>query len=53
MKNCFDGYLTDACKTCEFWCDDETSIGCGAPFPIDHCEPFSEMYNKEENENDL
>ena len=54
MKNCLEGYLTPTCAICEFWHDgtpDEngnTSIGCGCPFPIDHCEAFHKMY--EENE---
>ena len=44
MKNCFDGYLTDGCKNCEFWHDGgDNSIGCGCPFPISHCEHFAEM----------
>ena len=47
MKNCFEGYLTDACKDCGFWHDGTgDSIGCGAPFPIDHCDDFRKEYEK-------
>ncbi len=47
MKNCFEGYLTDGCKNCEFWHDgSDNAIGCGCPFPISHCEDFAEMERK-------
>ena len=52
MKNCFEGYLTEACNTCEYWCNSATAIGCGAPFPIDHCNDFARMCEEEDN-NDL
>lgn len=48
-KNCFEGYLTDACRTCKFWYNDEHCIGCGAPFPIGHCPDFVEMENSNNN----
>ena len=28
------------CGDCPFLCNSEHSSGCGAPFPIDHCEEF-------------
>lgn len=51
MKSCFDGYLTSECKNCEFWCDGSDpnkGIGCGTPYPIDHCEYFNKMSKEEE-----
>ena len=42
MTNCFEGYLTSKCKDCEFWKDTNEEIGCGCPFPISHCEAFSQ-----------
>ena len=42
-RNCMEGYLTEACKTCEFWLDGSDmskGIGCNTPGPIDHCEAF-------------
>ena len=51
MKSCFDRYLTSECKNCEFWCDGSDpnkGIGCGTPYPIDHCEYFDRMCKKEE-----
>lgn len=35
------------CKGCEFSCNDEHSSGCGAPFPIDHCEVFNKAMEEE------
>lgn len=49
MLNCFEGYLTDACKKCDFWKDgSDGSLGCACPGPIDHCEAFVEAYKKAE-----
>ena len=28
------------CGDCPFLCNDAHASGCGAPFPIDHCEEF-------------
>ena len=28
------------CGDCPFLCNSEHASGCGAPFPIDHCEEF-------------
>ena len=53
MKNCFEGYLTEGCKTCEYWHDgSDNAIGCGCPFPISHCEYVreAEKTNKVTNE---
>ena len=50
FKSCFDGYLTDECKNCGWWkdgTDEYHSIGCGCPFPIDHCEAFHKMEQEE------
>ena len=47
MKSCLDGYLTEACKTCEFWKNNNEEIGCSAPYPIMDCDAFGKMYNKE------
>lgn len=47
MKNCYDGYMLEACKTCEFWKDTETAYGCSAPFPIMHCDAFAEEIKKD------
>ena len=54
MKNCFDGYLTNACKSCPFWKDGTTNegIGCAYPGPIDHCEAFKKMSEEEERKAD-
>ena len=47
MKNCFDGYLTNGCRNCEYWHDgSDNTIGCGCPFPISLCEHFAEMERK-------
>lgn len=48
MKNCLDGYLTEECKDCEWWKNDEKSVGCSTPYPISNCETFSRA-EKEEN----
>ena len=50
MKNCFDGYLTEGCKTCPDWADgtDDRGIGCACHFPIMRCPHFAKMYNEEE-----
>lgn len=50
MKSCFDGYLTEACETCEFWKNTEKEIGCCVPFPISHCEHFEKMQKEHEKE---
>ena len=48
-KSCLDGYLTEACKTCDYWRNGENgSLGCGVPFPIMLCKAFEKMYNEEE-----
>lgn len=47
MKNCYEGYMLEACKTCEFWKDTETAYGCSAPFPIMHCDAFAEEIKKD------
>ena len=52
-KNCLEGYLTNACASCEFWRDGspdengDTAIGCCCPFPIDHCTAFHQMCEEE------
>lgn len=51
MKSVLDGYLTESCKTCEFWRNTENEIGCGVPFPISHCKPFEEMCRDEGRKN--
>lgn len=49
MKSCFDGYLTEECKTCSFWADGRgDSVGCAVPFPIGDCPAFARMADKEE-----
>jgi hypothetical protein len=53
MKNCFEEYLTNGCKKCEFWADGsdpERGIGCASPFPIMHCPDFAEQYEKDQKE---
>lgn len=52
-KNCFDGYLTDECSTCEFWHDGKTEPvwGCGVPFPIMDCDAYRDMMQKKEAKN--
>lgn len=50
-RNCFDGYLTEECKNCEFWADGsdmKKGIGCMYPGPIDNCEAFAKAYEEEE-----
>lgn len=40
LKSCFDGYLTPACKDCQYWSDEDKpglGIGCNAPMPIIEC----------------
>ena len=54
MKSCLEGYLTPECANCSFWCngsDPSKGIGCGVPFPIDHCEAFKKAFEEEENDN--
>lgn len=46
--SCFDGYLTEGCKTCPDWKNDEHSIGCGAHFPIMQCPHFAKMFRERE-----
>ena len=48
MKSCLDGYLTDACKTCDMWKDGSTDegLGCGTHYPIDFCPDFKKAYEK-------
>lgn len=53
MRNCFEGYLTEGCRNCEYWHDgSDNAIGCGCPFPISHCKYFrkAEETNKVTNE---
>ena len=45
MNNCFEVFLTDACRTCPYWKDDENAVGCASPFPIMHCDAFAEAVN--------
>ena len=48
-KSCFDGYLTEGCKTCPDWKDGtDGSIGCGTHFSIMLCPHFKAMYEAEE-----
>ena len=50
-RNCFEGYLTEACATCEDWADGtdpKKGIGCACSFPIMHCPHFAAMYEAEE-----
>lgn len=50
-KSIFDGYLTKACHMCPYWMDGSNpdfGVGCGTPFPIDHCPFFHAMSLKEE-----
>ena len=49
-KSCFDGYLTEGCKTCPDWADgsDDRGIGCACHFPIMQCPHFAKMFNEEE-----
>lgn len=49
-KNCLEEYLTESCRNCEFWRNDETARGCACPFPIMHCEAFEKMYNEAEKD---
>lgn len=51
MKSCFDGYLTEACRTCELWKNSSEETGCAAPFPIMNCEDFAKIYREEETKN--
>lgn len=54
MKNCLNEYLTSECAACPYWWDGtpdkngNVSVGCGAPFPIDHCEAFASMMKQEQ-----
>ena len=48
-KSCLDGYLTEECATCNYWRNELSCCGCGAPFPIMHCDAFAKMYEAEEN----
>ena len=48
-KSCFDGYLTEGCKTCPDWKGGtDGSVGCGTHFPIMWCPHFKAMYEYEE-----
>lgn len=51
MLNCFEGYLTPACKTCPDWADgtDGRGLGCACHFPIMHCPHFAKACKEEEN----
>ena len=49
MLSCFDGYLTDGCKTCEYWENTETSLGCAYPFPIMECSYYADAVEKRIN----
>lgn len=41
MRNCFEGYLTEGCKTCPDWKDGtDGSFGCATRYPIDWCPYF-------------
>ena len=53
MKSCFDGYLTDDCKTCVYWKNNKYEIGCCCPFPIDHCESFKALEDKDRAMNEM
>lgn len=48
MKNCFEGYLTEACVKCPNWKNNADCIGCAASFPIMYCPHFAKMYNERE-----
>lgn len=55
MKNCLNGYLTKECANCPYWYngadkDGNFAVGCGTPFPIDHCSAFHEMYEQEQSD---
>ena len=47
-KSCFDGYLTEACKTCPYWQNDKNGIGCNVPYPIMECKDFKKMYEEDQ-----
>ena len=47
FKSVLEGYLTEECKECEYWKDNSTEIGCFCPEPIDHCDAFREMKEKD------
>lgn len=49
-KNCLEEYLTESCRNCEFWRNDETACGCYCPFPIMNCKAFEKMYNEAEKD---
>ena len=46
-RSCFDGYLTSECASCSFWKNDIDCFGCGATFPIMHCDAFAKRYAEE------
>lgn len=51
LKSCFDGYLTPACKDCQYWSDGDKSglgIGCNAPMPIIECVRTLQRSNENE-----
>lgn len=50
MNNCFEGYLTPACATCECWMDGsdpERGLGCASHYPISWCPHFVDEEQKE------
>ena len=44
MTNCTEGFLTEKCRTCQNWIDNESQVGCWKTLD---CEAFNQKWKED------